>query len=87
MYIPATIASFLLSLVPLLILFMGIFWLREIPTWQQVSGVAISLAGGYLFFSHGLGGSEAVGIVIVLVGVLDLPASVFWDGVLPVSRK
>lgn len=48
-YLPATTASLLLSLVPLLVLLAGIVWLRELPTRLQASGVLVGLIGSALF--------------------------------------
>jgi len=68
-YIPATTGSFLASLIPLFVLFAGILWLKEIPTYRQVAGVIVCLIGGAFFFSLGLRPGEPRGIIIVLVGL------------------
>ena len=73
-YLPATTAAFLLNLVPLLILFLGIAWLHEIPTRWQIIGVIVGLTGSLIFFSSGLKGGEPLGIVIVLVGLVGFAA-------------
>lgn len=69
-YIPATTGSFLLSLTPLPVLFLGIFWLSELPTRVQLAGVAIALVGSILFFSPGLSAGDPVGIGVVTVGLI-----------------
>ncbi len=69
-YLPATTGSFLMSLIPLLILFLGVPWLREVPTRWQVVGVLVSLAGSWLFFSSGLSAGEPVALGVVAVGLL-----------------
>ncbi len=69
-YIPATTGSFLLSLTPLPVLFLGIFWLKELPTRVQMAGVAIALAGGVMFFSPGLSAGDPLGIGVVTVGLI-----------------
>ena len=73
-YVPATTASFLFSLVPLLVLFMGALWLRELPTRWQIIGVVIGLAGAFLFFSPGFGQGEPLGTVIILAGLFGFAA-------------
>jgi drug/metabolite transporter (DMT)-like permease len=73
-YVPATTGSFLLSLVPLLVLFMGALWLREIPTRWQVIGLGVSLAGALLFFSPGFGEGESRGTLIILAGLFGFAA-------------
>jgi drug/metabolite transporter (DMT)-like permease len=70
-YVPATTASFLLSLIPLLILFAGTLWLREVPTRLQVMGTVISLAGSGLFFSSGLRADEPLGMGLLAVGLVS----------------
>ena len=69
-YLPATTASLLLSLVPLLVLFAGILWLKETPARGQLLGVLVGLAGCALFFSSGFKAGEPLGITIVAVGLL-----------------
>jgi drug/metabolite transporter (DMT)-like permease len=69
-YLSATTGSFLMSFVPLFVLFVGIFWLKEMPTQWQIAGTAISLGGGWLFFSPGFSAGEPLGIGIVVVGLL-----------------
>jgi drug/metabolite transporter (DMT)-like permease len=69
-YIPATMGSFLMSLIPLLVLLVGVAWLKEVPTHWQIVGVVISLIGSVLFFSPGLQPEESPGVAIVLVGLV-----------------
>ncbi|MBL7063079.1 MAG: EamA family transporter [Anaerolineae bacterium] len=69
-YLPATTGSFLLGLVPVPILFLGILCLKEMPSAWQVVGLLISLAGGWLFFSPGLGAGEPLVVGVVGVGLL-----------------
>jgi drug/metabolite transporter (DMT)-like permease len=69
-YLPATTASLLLSLVPLLVLVAGVLWLRETPTRVQMIGVAICVAGSALFFAPGLRGGRPLGLLIVAVALL-----------------
>ena len=73
-YVPATTGSFLLSLVPLLVLFMGILLLRELPSRWQVIGVAVGLTGAFLFFSPGFDHGETRGTMIILVGLFGFAA-------------
>jgi len=69
-YLPATTGSFLMSLIPLPILFLSVPWLREVPTRWQVVGILVSLAGSWLFFSSGLSAGEPVALGVVAVGLL-----------------
>jgi len=67
-YIPATTGSFLMGLIPLLVLFGGVIFLKEIPTKWQRFGVFISLVGSVIFFSGGLKAGEPLGIAILALG-------------------
>ncbi len=73
-YVPATTGSFLMSLIPLLVLAGGALLLREIPTRWQIFGVFLSLFGSVLFFSSGMSPGEPKGIVIVGVGLIGFLA-------------
>jgi probable blue pigment (indigoidine) exporter len=68
-YIPAMTASLLLSLAPLAVLFGGMLWLKEIPSWVQVAGVIVGLAGSALFLSVGFAPGELRGIVSVTLAL------------------
>jgi drug/metabolite transporter (DMT)-like permease len=74
-YVPATTASFLLSLVPLLVLFAGTLWLREVPTRLQVVGTIVSLVGSGLFFSSGLLADEPLGMGLMAIGLVSFACS------------
>jgi drug/metabolite transporter (DMT)-like permease len=73
-YLPATTTSFLMGLSPLLILLGGVIFLKEVPSWLQIAGVMVSLAGNVLFFSSGLQPGEPLGIAIVAFGLLGFSA-------------
>jgi drug/metabolite transporter (DMT)-like permease len=71
----ATTGSFEMSLMPLLVLIAGIFWLKEVPTAIQAAGILIVVAGSALFFSPGLTVGEPIGLVIVGIGLLGITLS------------
>ena len=73
-FIPATTGSFLMSMIPLLVLFGGAILLKEIPTRWQILGVILSLFGSGLFFSSGLMPGEPQGVVILAIGLLGFMA-------------
>lgn len=68
--LPATTVSFLMSLLPLIILLGGVLWLKEFPTGWQIFGVILSLAGSVLFFSAGFQAGEVSGLLIVCAGMI-----------------
>lgn len=69
-YLPATTSSFLMSLIPLLVLALGILWLREYPAPIQTIGLVVCLAGCALFFAPGLRGGEPLGLAITAIGLV-----------------
>jgi len=69
-YLPATTGSFLFSLLPLPVLFLGILWLREVPAWWQGVGLVVTLGGSTLFFSPGIKAGEPLGVAVETVGLL-----------------
>lgn len=70
--ITPTTASLILSLIPLPILFLGIFWLRETPSGRQVLGVAVCLLGSLLFLLPGWTRSEPVGLLLCAAGMISM---------------
>jgi len=73
-YISSTTSSFILSLVPLMMLFASTIFLNERPTRQQVLGVLISIAGSMVFFARGFEGNELTGVIVVSIGTLGFVA-------------
>ena len=69
-FLPATTASFSMSLVTLTVFLGGIFWLQEIPNRPQTAGILIALAGMALFFSPGLKPGEPIGLAILVLALL-----------------
>lgn len=72
LYLPATTVSLLGNLSPLLVLFLGVLWLKEIPTRWQVVGVLVTIVGSAMFFSPGLQGSAPLGLLITGIGLIGL---------------
>ena len=73
-FVPATTGSFMLSLVPILVLAGGALFLQEKPTRWQVLGVSISFLGSGLFFSTGLLPGEPRGMFIISLGLFGFMA-------------
>ena len=68
--VPSTTVSFLMGLIPLLVLAGSLFWLKENPTWWQAIGMVICLVGTGLFFTPGIQTQSWRGIPILGVGIL-----------------
>lgn len=70
-YLPAVTVSLLLNFTTVIVVLLGIFLLAEYPTRLQWSGIVIYLAGSVLYFYPvSFPGSQLLGLVIVLVGVV-----------------
>jgi drug/metabolite transporter (DMT)-like permease len=68
--VPSTTVSFLMGLIPLLVLAGSLLWLKEDPTWWQAIGMIISLSGTALFFLPGLQAQSWRGFPILGIGIL-----------------
>lgn len=69
--IPAVTASFIQSLIPLLIVALGMLHLRERPSLLQVGGIGLALVGAYIFFPLEVAAGQALGIIIALGAALS----------------
>ncbi len=70
-YLPAVTTNLLLSFSTILVALLGIFTLGEVPTWRQWGGVALYLAGVWLYFYPvAVPMDQRLGLAIALVGVL-----------------
>ncbi|MCJ7678164.1 MAG: DMT family transporter [Anaerolineales bacterium] len=68
--VPSTTVSFLMGLIPILILVGSLTWLKESPTPRQVLGLIISLLGTALFFVPGIDATVGHGLPILGLGIL-----------------
>ena len=68
-FMPATTGSFILNLLPLPVLFVGIVWLKEIPTRAQWLGIVVAIVGIACFFSPGLSAGDPLAVMIVMLGL------------------
>jgi drug/metabolite transporter (DMT)-like permease len=69
-YISPTTASFIVGLLPLLVMAAGTAYLRERPTLRQIWGVVMCVAGCAMFFAIGLTPGQPRGLAIAVVGVI-----------------
>lgn len=68
-HLPATTASFALSLLPIIVLPTGWVWLDELPTRKQLLGLAVASCGVVLFFLRGLDGGPWLAVILLVLGV------------------
>ena len=66
-YLPAVSVTFILNFTPVIVLFLGIIFLREYPTYIQLGGMGLVLLGAYLFFNAPLKDSILLGVMITLL--------------------
>lgn len=69
--IPAVTASFIQSLIPLLVAVLGVLHLRERPSFLQAGGILLALVGAYIFFPLDVARGQAMGIIIALGAALS----------------
>jgi drug/metabolite transporter (DMT)-like permease len=70
-YLPAITFSLLLNGTALVVAILGIFLLREIPTWLQWAGMIVFLAGAALFFYPlAIPAGLAIGYLIAAINIL-----------------
>ena len=75
-YLPATTASLLLSVSPVVVALLGAALLREVPTPLQWAGTGVYLVGAWIYLRPAaLSGSAWLGFAIVMVGVASNAAA------------
>ncbi len=79
-YLPAVSVTFILNFTPVVVLILGVVFLKEYPTRLQLSGMALVLLGAYLFFRVPLSGYGLIGVLITLL------SGVGWGAYLVASR-
>ncbi len=79
-YLPAVSVTFILNFTPVIVLILGVVFLKEYPTRLQLSGMALVLLGAYLFFRVPLSGYGLIGVLITLL------SGVGWGAYLVASR-
>lgn len=80
-YLPAVSVTFILNFTPVIVLVLGVAFLREYPTFLQLSGMGLVLLGAYLFFNAPLSTDSLTGIFITLLSGLG------WATYLVSSRR
>ncbi|MFQ6074507.1 MAG: DMT family transporter [Candidatus Bathyarchaeia archaeon] len=80
-YLPAVSVTFILNFTPVIVLVLGVVFLREYPTFLQLSGMGLVLLGAYLFFNAPLSTDSLTGIFITLLSGLG------WATYLVSSRR
>jgi drug/metabolite transporter (DMT)-like permease len=66
-YLPAASVTFILNFSPLIVLTLGIIFLKEYPTTLQLVGLTSVILGAYLFFNTPLANGSSIGIIITLL--------------------
>jgi drug/metabolite transporter (DMT)-like permease len=86
-YLPAVSVTFILNFTPIIVLILGIIFLREYPTRLQLAGMMILILGAYLFFNAPLANSSLTGILITLLSGLGWAVYLVSSRLLLVKEK
>jgi len=86
-FLPATTASFLMSLITLTVLLGGAVWLQEIPNRLQTFGILMTLAGMTVFFSSGLKPGEPLGLAIFALALVGFTSFGLLSRVAALDRQ
>jgi drug/metabolite transporter (DMT)-like permease len=73
-HLSAVSVTFILNFTPIIVLILGVVFLREYPTLLQIVGMTIVLLGAYLFFNTQLTNGNLVGVLITLFSGLGWAA-------------
>ena len=69
-YLPAVSVTFILNFTPVIVLILGVTFLREYPTLPKLGGMGLVLLGAYLFFNAPLTTDSLTGVLITLLSGL-----------------
>lgn len=72
-HLPAVTVTFILNFTPVMVLLLGLVFLKTPPTPRQVAGVVLVIAGAYVYFG-GVPGDSLTGVTITLVSGLGWAA-------------
>ena len=79
-HLPAVTVTFILNFTPVIVLTLGLVFLKTTPTPRQVAGIALVIAGAYIYFGGGVSASSLTGVIMTLVSGLG------WAAYLVASR-
>lgn len=69
--LPAITVSLMLNLTPLIVLILGVAFLREVPSLTQVCLIVLAVVGAMLYFyPTGVPASEILGVAVVIVSLV-----------------
>ncbi len=80
-YLSATSVTFILNFTPIIVLILGVMFLREYPTLIQIVGMIFVMVGAYLFFNDPLANISLTGVLITMFSGLG------WAAYLVFSRR
>jgi len=72
-HLPAVTVTFILNFTPVMVLILGLVFLKTSPTPRQVAGVVLVIAGAYIYFG-GVHVESLTGVSIILVSGLGWAA-------------
>jgi len=72
-HLPAVTVTFILNFTPVIVLILGLVFLKTTPTLRQVAGIALVVAGAYIYFG-GVPTDSLTGVIMTLVSGLGWAA-------------
>lgn len=73
-HLPAVTVTFILNFTPVIVLTLGLVFLKTTPTPRQVAGIALVIAGAYIYFGGGVSASSLTGVIVTFVSRLGWAA-------------
>ena len=68
-HLPAVTVTFILNFTPIIVLILGLAFMKTTPTPRQVSGIVLVIAGAYIYFG-GVPADNLTGVIMTLVSGL-----------------
>jgi drug/metabolite transporter (DMT)-like permease len=69
-HLPAVTVTFILNFTPVIVLMLGLAFLKTKPTPRQVAGIALVIAGAYIYFGGRVSADSLAGVIITFVSGL-----------------
>jgi drug/metabolite transporter (DMT)-like permease len=86
-YLPAVSVTFILNFTPIIVLVLGVIFLREYPTVHQLAGMVMVMVGAFLFFNDPLANSSIIGVFITLLSGFGWAAYLVFSKLLFIKDK
>ncbi|MBN2336036.1 EamA family transporter [Candidatus Bathyarchaeota archaeon] len=72
--LPAVTVTFILNFTPVIVLVVGLLFMRKAPTVTQLAGVVLVIAGAYIYFGGGIQAESLTGVALIFASGLGWAA-------------